>query len=225
VWEHGAGQHPADRALTLLSACFDKPREDLALLGLARRDRLLLEVYAELFGDALPAFAECAECGERLEYTLSARELCAATADVPVDLSLKVGEITLRLRPPNSFDLGAASVCADVASARRLLATRCIVEGSVAAETLAEAVVDQISGRLAEADPQAEVLIDLDCARCHHGWQVAFEVERFLWMKVGAMARRLLREVHTLAHAYGWSERDILALSPVRRQFYLEAVG
>ena len=33
---------------------------------------------------------------------------------------------------------------------------------------------------------------------------------------------RILREVHTLAAAYGWSEAEILALSPARRRVYLE---
>jgi len=34
-----------------------------------------------------------------------------------------------------------------------------------------------------------------------------------------------LSDVHTLARAYGWRERDILTLSPTRRQFYLNMVG
>jgi hypothetical protein len=33
-----------------------------------------------------------------------------------------------------------------------------------------------------------------------------------------------LREVHVLASANGWSEAEILALSPQRRQRYLEIV-
>ncbi|HEX2516118.1 MAG TPA: phage baseplate protein, partial [Chloroflexota bacterium] len=38
-------------------------------------------------------------------------------------------------------------------------------------------------------------------------------------------ARRLLREVHTLARAYGWREAEILALPGRRRQTYLDLVG
>jgi hypothetical protein len=37
--------------------------------------------------------------------------------------------------------------------------------------------------------------------------------------------RRLLREVHTLALAYGWREADILNMSARRRRFYLEMAG
>jgi len=224
VWERGAGQHPVDRALTLLAACHDQPRQELALFSLGQRDRLLLEIYANLFGDALPAYAECPRCEERLEYTLLVRELLLPDAS-PRELSVELEEIPLRLRPPNSFDLGAAAACADIASARRLLAEQCVVDSPLPLDQLPQTAIDRISERLIEADPQAEVLIDLDCARCHHSWQVVFEIERFLWIRVGALARRLLREVHTLARAYGWSEGDILGLSPLRRQFYLEAVG
>ncbi|HUD55174.1 MAG TPA: hypothetical protein VMR02_08095 [Terracidiphilus sp.] len=42
--------------------------------------------------------------------------------------------------------------------------------------------------------------------------------------QIEARARRLLYEVHTLAAAYGWSEREILSLSAPRRALYLEMV-
>jgi hypothetical protein len=29
--------------------------------------------------------------------------------------------------------------------------------------------------------------------------------------------------VHALARSYGWTEADVLAISPTRRRFYLEA--
>jgi hypothetical protein len=35
----------------------------------------------------------------------------------------------------------------------------------------------------------------------------------------------LLREIEALARAYGWSEREILDLSPQRRHTYLELVS
>ena len=42
--------------------------------------------------------------------------------------------------------------------------------------------------------------------------------------EIHAWAKRTLREVHTLASAYGWSEREILSMSAVRRALYLEMV-
>jgi len=40
-------------------------------------------------------------------------------------------------------------------------------------------------------------------------------------MEVNEWAERQLQTVHKLARAYGWTEREILNLSPVRRQLYL----
>jgi len=37
-------------------------------------------------------------------------------------------------------------------------------------------------------------------------------------------AQRILADVNVLARAYGWSEREILSLSPTRRRHYLELV-
>jgi hypothetical protein len=54
---------------------------------------------------------------------------------------------------------------------------------------------------------------------------VLFDAGSFFWSELGAWARRLLHEIHSLARAYGWSESEILTLSPARRQAYLELIG
>ena len=74
------------------------------------------------------------------------------------------------------------------------------------------------------ADPQASVRLALTCPACAHGSERPFDVVAYLWIEVDAWARRTLAEVHALAAAYGWSEREILALSARRRQLYLELV-
>jgi len=53
---------------------------------------------------------------------------------------------------------------------------------------------------------------------------MTFDIASFFWAEICVQAKRLLREVHTLARAYGWREMDILSMSPARRQFYLEMV-
>ena len=73
-------------------------------------------------------------------------------------------------------------------------------------------------------DPQAEVLLDLTCPACGASWQTVFDIAAYFWAELTAEAKRLLREVDALARAYGWREVDILALSPGRRQAYLELV-
>ena len=46
-----------------------------------------------------------------------------------------------------------------------------------------------------------------------------------LWDEIDARARALLGEVHLLAAAYGWTEREILALGAERRASYLSMVA
>ena len=235
VWERGAAQHPVDRALTLLEACCGEPRERLAQASIGQRDALLLLVHQQLFGDVLQAFAECPQCRERLEYSLSTREIAARSAQTDGSgneshLSFFDNGVQVQLRPPNSFDLGAVAACTDMATARRLLAERCVIEmtrerRAVPVSELSDSAVDRIAAHLASADPQADVLIDLTCAACRHAWQVILEIESFLWIKISSLAKRLLRDVHALARAYGWSEQEILSLSPLRRRAYLEMVG
>jgi hypothetical protein len=217
-----------ERALTLLSACAEEPFDALLELTVGQRDARLVAIYERLFGETLHAFAECPQCAERLEYSMSTRDLdTTQSSEGEKGLTLLCGEVSLRLRLPNSLDLSAASRCQTLAAARILLAERCVVAAeehgnAVAARALPESIVERVAEHLSKADPRAETLIRLTCAACGHQWQVVMDIERFLWVKVAALAKRLLREVHVLARAYGWGEADILAMTATRRQFYLE---
>jgi hypothetical protein len=86
-------------------------------------------------------------------------------------------------------------------------------------------VTEAISARMAEADPQADVRLNLVCPQCNHRWQAPLDIAAFLWSEIQAWAVRLLREAHLLASTYGWREADILAMTPWRRQVYLELIG
>jgi hypothetical protein len=229
VWETGARQHPVDRALTVLAAFSGKSRQELARESVGRRDAGLLDAYRSLFGQELEAFAECPECGERLEYSIPA----PVHTDDPQEqhaIEFSEGHLALRMRLPDSTDLSAIRDSRDSAGAGRLLAERCIVEARsgdelFAAPELPDRVIELAGARIAQADPMAEILIDLTCSACRHCWQVLLDIESFLWARVHALAKRLLGEVHVLASAYGWSEADILAMSGARRQLYLEMVS
>jgi hypothetical protein len=93
------------------------------------------------------------------------------------------------------------------------------------ASNLPEPVVTAIEARLAEADPASDLKVALRCPECGHAWEVSFDIAEFLWDEVSSRARRLLRETHRLALAYGWSEAEILGLSDFRRRSYLELLG
>src|SRR5262245_40137402 len=68
VRDTGPGQHPSDRARTLLAGAGpERSREQLAALTISRRDWQLLELRKRTFGDTLNAFSECPQCGGYLE--------------------------------------------------------------------------------------------------------------------------------------------------------------
>jgi hypothetical protein len=228
LWERGFDRHPVDQALVLLStACPSLAPEQLSSLAIGRRDAQLLRLREVIFGPNATSTARCPHCAESLEFTVQTADLVAQVPERGAPHELVQDGLTLKFRLPDSTDLAAIVACPDVATARRVLCGRCVVEANrdgmtIASETLSEQETAQLASLMAERDPLADITLDLDCAVCGHGWSVAFDIASFLWLEIEGLAKRLLGEVHRLARFYGWSEADILALSSARRNFYLE---
>ena len=191
-----------------------------------------------------PACPPVRGCGERLELAVAVADLLVAdrlVADQQAGngqageelgnaFSLDAAGYEVRFRLPNSLDLLAVARYQDPGVARQLLLERCLLsvrrngDDADLAQLPAE-VVEATVKRMAQADPQADVQLDLICPACDHRWQAALDIVSFFWRELDTWALRILRDVHVLASAYGWREADILALSPWRRQVYLEMVG
>lgn len=231
AWERGCNHGPTVRALTLLSAAEPEVAwEDLGALPLGERDRRLLELREGMLGRGIEGVAHCPACGEALDVSLDARVLRSGTEPGPGMAQIARNGIELRFRPANSQDLLAAEDCPGLAEARLLLAERCLLEARredrpVAAAELAEEELAALAAGMAEADPGAELLLELRCPACGHAWDELLDVASFVWAELDVQARRLLSEVRALARAFGWNETDILSLSPRRRRFYLEMEG
>lgn len=202
AWEVGAARRPLDRALAILWAA-GADGDDPADLPLAERDRRLLSVRAGTFGPELPALATCPGCGAELEMELDAGDLAAI---LPADR----GDGATRAL--TSRDLAAVSALdtEEIAPAlRSRLAT---------APDLPAAELDRQIRASAEA---AELTTRIACTDCGREWVETLDVAAHVWADVETAALRLVGEVAELAAAYGWSEREILGLSPVRRAAYL----
>jgi hypothetical protein len=232
LWELGEPLERAERALAVLAGAGGEERlEALAELTLGERDARLLELRERTFGRTLQAFAKCPGCGEGYEFSLDTRELLARRRPgTPGEAELATGEFSLRFRLPNAGDLVAVANAPDVATARVQLAERCVSaasRGALAVEVseLPEHALVRLAQEMSELDPAAEIPVALTCAGCGRGWQPLFDIAEFFWVELRALARRLLREVHALASAYGWAESEILAMSARRRRAYLELAG
>jgi hypothetical protein len=234
TWEKGLRQHPLERALTLLAAALPGvAHSDMLNMSIGQRDAYLLLLRESTFGPQFVGFAECHFCQERLELSFDIDAVWVGTAPLESlgqTYQHRIEDYELLVRLPTSLDLLKIAASRNVEAARMLLLQRCILQatcGSIAvqATALPDSIMNILGEKLLASDPQAEVLIELSCPRCGRHWSAVFDVVAFLWSEIQAHTKRLLREVHTLAQAYGWSESDILALSCTRRQFYLEMVS
>ena len=98
---------------------------------------------------------------------------------------------------------------------------------SVADRSWTEAVTDLVDrqrqrGAIA-AGEAGDPVGQGDAGRAGLGLQL--DIRAVLWAEVEAWANELLHDVHALASAYGWSESDVVRLSPWRREWYRQAVG
>ena len=236
VWERGLSQNGVERALTLLgAACEGESREALELLSVGERDARLLRLREWTFGPRLASVVDCPSCGEQVELEFSTSDLRAgnkAAASREAVLRLTAGGYEVSFRLPNSLDLAevAAGAPAALGGAEARFLDRCVLEATRGGERLATTelpaeIAEAVAGRMAAADPQADVELALECPGCGRSWPAPFDIEPFFWDEINSWARRMLGEVHLLASAYGWREADILRMSASRRQLYLDLVG
>jgi hypothetical protein len=228
VWERGGEQSATACGLLLLATCCeDRAVDSLAALPLGRRDALLLALRARLFGDEVDSVAVCPQCTATVEASFRCGDLLmtqdAVSHDGAIFEHLATSGVLVRFRLPDSNDLLALESCADAQAARQMLLGRCVVDLPGAGDLAAlPALQAEIAQAMAGADPQADLQLAFTCPGCAFGWQPMFDIARFLWQELHAWALRMLRDVDTLARSYHWTEEEILALSPRRRQAYLE---
>lgn len=232
TWEQALGRPQVERALALLAAaCPEMSAEELARTSIGRRDALLLALREETFGPQLVGHTSCHQCGETLSLAFNVSDIRIQQDALPEDaLRLNVDRYEVQFRLPNSEDLIHVTGTHDVETVRQLLFKRCVLSAvedgaEQPVEALPSHVCQAVVERMAQADPQADVQLALSCPACSHRWLVTFDIVSYFWSEINAWAYRILREVHTLAAAYGWREADILAMSSRRRQVYLEMVG
>ncbi|MGP4010043.1 hypothetical protein [Streptomyces sp. 4N124] len=252
TWEAGLGAAPAGRALLLHgTARPDLDAGTLPRLPVGERESDLFALRRALFGERMQVRLACTACGEDMEFDLDAGEFagngsaatqrgagnCATSHDGaaadeqqiaahPAERLVRVSEggWEVEFRLPGVADLTAAARAADP---RGELIARCLVSAAYAGEVRpADALPAPVQHRIAEAveaaDPGADVTLNVACPECGQATRAELDIASYLWTELDAWARDVLLDVHLLATAYGWSEPEILALSPLRRRYYLE---
>ena len=232
LWEGALGQSAGARGDALLRA---SPEGGQPARTLGERNAGLLDLHARLFGGEIELLSRCPACATVAQFSgscdaLAARMRPGLEAASPFRLQTQGHIVEFRL--PDSADIAIA--CANEGAeddedfALDLL-ERCVLactrEGTnVPVRQLPETVLDALSQHMETLDPGASVSFALDCPQCATHWQAPLDVGELLWQKVRAAAERVLLDIDVLARSYGWTEREVLRLSPLRRAAYLQMV-
>lgn len=223
IWEENWQRPPLWQGLALLEAAYpDASLAALQAMSVGSYHAALLTLYQWHFGPSLTAVTTCPTCNGVVEVTLDVADLCRqASTPPPALLEIDHEGGTLAVRLPTVGDLIAAGDAVTVEAADQLLTQRCL---NTPPDDLTPAALVAATAAMESADPLALIELGGDCPHCGEAWAAFLDVPSFVWREVQRWAQRTLQEIHLLARAYGWSEDEILHLSPVRRQTYLQMI-
>lgn len=184
------------------------------------RDYLMLQLRRLTLGDNVVAVIACPVCS------------------APMDAEFQVNEVPVERRPQTStwytcaggvrFRLPTGGDQESVLGLEPGEAERALLERCVSSEPGLELTGAQREAIIAEMERQAPRVdpdLDLTCPACAHRFVAPFDTTAFFFEEMRAKSGQLLREVHTLAFYYHWSEADILSLGRRRRHAYLSLLS
>jgi hypothetical protein len=175
-----------------------------------------------LFGTRLDCVSTCPNCGDAVEFSTATHDI-TPQENVDDGAVVSLADAGLTCRRPANLDLHELAMQGGPIDSRRLL-ERCVVGESTTLVTLSDDQCERALAELAQTDPGASIEIAITCS-CSHEWVDEFDIRSFLLSELTDWAIRSLRDVHQIASRYGWSESEILRMSPWRKSIYLEACG
>lgn len=231
TWERGLGEGPLARAAALLLP--DEPNNAWSC-ALGRANESLLDLSRRVLGlSSVHCVVDCPSCGGQLETSIALGELrewlSAESAPPPVHRIIADGYV-VSTRNATLADLREASNASDLAAGRRILLGRCILSaerggGELPPDSLPAEVLEAVSREMGERDRAADLQIGLRCADCGYEFSRGLDLAAHAWQALEVAAKRILGQIMTLARAFGWTESQVLALSPTRRAAYLRMLA
>jgi hypothetical protein len=233
AWELGmADARPAARSRALLGAAQGgSGGSDCGALSVGRCDGILLDLRERLFGSRFEAWVACPQCSQGLELEFGAVDLRSSIATGHGQpLALRVGDFSVIFKAPSIDDLIDVERLRSPEQQRAHLMARVVLEAFLdgkpyAAADLPQPVIDAVDRALEESDAQVLAELGVNCDACGHQWNAPFDIVAYLWTELERWATRLLWEVSALAQAFGWREIDLIAMTPWRRQRYLDLLA
>src|SRR5579859_1460183 len=233
----------ATRVTHLITRCLRRlgPVEPVGVemvrrLSVGDREALLLHLRHLTLGERISCLLACPQCGKKMDLDLQIQELLFppyAHAKKLHEAEISDGEkcYSVIFRLPSGEDQEAAAGLAaqSVDSAAELLLRRCIEQITTTngerISDLPPVILQELPKKMADLDPQAEMLLDLTCPECNAGFVVPFDAGDYVCREFAVQEREFYREVHALSFHYHWNEDAILGLSRRKRQIYLDLLA
>jgi hypothetical protein len=188
------------------------------------RDRtaaLLALLQASEGSDVIRFTQRCDGCGDPFELSLAHADLAQLGREASCVAVARDNGEALVLRLPNGDDLRRwhKTLANNSDGARETMLETLRLSGE-----LLPGDVDRAAEALAAADPLVAFALTSVCPNCSADIHCEFDLEGFALRRLAGCQRSLLCEVHALASHYGWTESEILAVTPPRRAYYLELI-
>ena len=181
--------------------------------------------------DTLPIQLRCCDddCRQLMEIGLSLEALGQLHQDAGDggDTEIRVADRTFRLRLPTGKDQleWLSHSFADESAATKAIIQNLIVNGQAGGEAeISDAWLRPISDAMQRSDPLVSFRLPIHCPHCDQENTYEVDLERLTLDHLRRRQQQTLEAVHRLASRYHWSESQILALPPWRRDRYLALI-
>ena len=197
-----------------------------ALLTIADRQWLMLNLAHALQGGDFWLKGHCGDCGNPFDLSLNLQQLPVKVAGEGFPfVELMLGKHRLRLRLPNGADQErVAQFDSEEAFTQLICACLLSVDDEPVSvdyvDTLDAHALQKIEEALDEGSPHVGTAFSTACPECKRPQQMELNPYALSATKHEA----LFQEVHMLASEYHWSEKEILSLSRQRRRLYLRLI-
>lgn len=219
----------ATRVGWLLNSCLvmlgnREVNEDLVrALLVADRDYLILQLRRLAVGDQVQAVSHCRACSKKMDIDFHLNEVPVErrpqrVSAYKVELSGRV----IQFRLPTGGDQEAILDIAGDEMAEELL-SRCLLDHG--GKSLSAEEKSAVIAEMERYAPQLDLELDLTCPECKEHFVLPIDTTAFFLDEMAQKDNELLREVHTLAFHYHWSETEILQLERRRRRAYLQLLN
>jgi len=212
-----------DGALALVDALMQStPRVLAHELATPDRDRVMAALLEHVTGPIVESTVSCRSCGEPFELSFTLADLVRHRSGEQGDAVIAVNRGAwsidgIGFRFPTGADERTARLEPDPAA---VLRRRC-----VDLHDPSDRQLDAVESAMSQLAPILTTSIAGDCPECEHRHAVEFDVQRYTLALIQLGRERVLRDVHIIASAYGWTRADILGLRRSERRSYVDLIN